>query len=147
MNNTDSKPNRFTFFDELDRGLNHLVNEVLQGDHSRRDVPPLSVYEFADHYIVECDLPGVRLEEIDLQFNDGVLEISGERKAPFVEGQKVTVNERSFASFSRKLQVSKDVNLDGVDAELCNGVLKVSIPKAASVLPKTINIRKVGDGQ
>ena len=141
--NTNSAQTRFSLFDELDRGLNHLVNEVLQSDHVQRDVPALSVYELEDRYVVECDLPGLRLEEIDVQVNDGVLEISGERRAPFDDGAKVTVNERVFAGFHRKLQLSKDVNLDGVDAELGNGVLAVTIPKSDGVLPRTVNIRKV----
>ena len=140
--NTNSTQARFSLFDELDRGLNHLVNEVLQTDHGHCDVPPLSVYELEDRYVVECDLPGLSLDEIDLQVNDGVLEISGERKAPFDDNVKVTVNERAFSDFHRRLQISKDVNLDGVDAELGNGVLKVTVPKADSVLPRSVSIRK-----
>lgn len=139
---TKSTGPRFSLFDELDRGLNHLMNEVLQHDHTRCEAPALSIYEFDDKYVVECDLPGVTLDEISLQINDGVLEISGERQDAR-DNTKVAANERTFGPFSRKLQLSKDINVDGVDAELGNGVLKVTVPKADSVLPKSITIRKV----
>ena len=133
---------RFSLFDELDRGLNHLVNEVLQHDTSKNNAPPLSVYERENDYLVECDIPGVAQEDVAIQINDGVLEISGERRNPVGDDAKVTVNERTFSEFRRTLQLSKDVNAEGVDAELGNGVLRVTIPKADSVLPRKVTIRR-----
>ena len=145
MNKNSTNP-RFSLFEELDRGLNHLVKEVLKPEGCKSTAPPLSVYELNDRYVVECDLPGVHLDEVDLQINNGVLEISGERKSPIADDATVTVNERSFSTFARKLQLSKDINADGVDAELGNGVLKVTVPKADSVLAKKIAVRRGGEG-
>ncbi len=133
---------RFSLFNELDRGLNHLMNEVLHSDSGSERVPPLSVYEFEENYVVECDLPGVTLEDITLQIDDGVLNISGSRHSPLANDGTVKVDERSFNDFSRKLHLSKDINPDGIDAELGNGVLKVTIPKSASVVPRQVNIRR-----
>jgi len=134
---------RFSLFDELDRGLNHFVNEVLTHEGSGRRQPPLSVYEYADRFLVECDVPGVKLDDITVQLNDGVLEISGERRVREDNGGvKTTMNERRFTKFSRKLQLGKDVEVNGVDAELDNGVLRVTVPKAESVMPRQIQIRK-----
>ncbi len=133
---------RFSLFNELDRGLNHLMNEVLQNDSKADHVPPLSVYEFEGSYVVECDLPGVSLEEITLQIDDGILKISGSRNSPLTDEGTVKVDERSFTDFSRKLHLSKDINPDGVDAELGDGVLKVTIPKSAGVVPRQVNIRR-----
>ncbi|MEZ6063765.1 MAG: Hsp20/alpha crystallin family protein [Planctomycetaceae bacterium] len=141
---TGSTIPRFSLFDELDRGLNRFVNEVLVPEGSNRRQPAISVYEYADRFLVECDVPGVRLEDIDVQLKDGVLEISGERKSrEESSGVKTTMNERRFSAFGRKLQLGKDVDVNGVDAELENGVLRVTIPKAESVMPRQIQIRKV----
>ncbi|MEZ6133188.1 MAG: Hsp20/alpha crystallin family protein [Planctomycetaceae bacterium] len=144
MNASSTNP-RFSLFDELDRGLNHLVKEVLKNDGRRSSIPALSVYELDDRYVVECDLPGVELDDINLQIHDGVLEISGERRTATPENAKVTVDERSFTEFRRRLQLSKDINPEGVDAELGNGVLSVTIPKSAGVLPRKVTVRKVSD--
>lgn len=139
--NTNSTKQRFPFMDEIDRGLNMLVNEVLHPESRTASSPRLSVYEHQDSYVVECDLPGVGLDDITLQLDNGVLEISGERKDPVAEGVTVNVNERSFTAFSRKLQLSKDVDVDRVDAEFGNGVLKVTVPKSDNVRSRQIKIR------
>lgn len=140
--NTDSTRSRFPLFDEIDRGLNRLVNEVLQSESRKNDSPPVVVYELDDRFVVECDLPGVALEDIELKVNDGILEISGERRNVVTDGSKVTLNERRFGSFSRKLKLSKDIQIDQIDAVSGNGVLKVSIPKSETVMPRQIRIRK-----
>lgn len=141
MNTNSSKP-RFPLFDEIDRGLNMLVKEVLQHEPRQSDSPRLSVYELEQSFIVECDLPGVDLSDIDIQLEDGTLEISGVRKTPKRDGMTVTVEERSFEAFNRKLQLGKDVNFEAVDAEFGNGVLKVTVPKADSAKSRQVKIRR-----
>ncbi|MEQ9406749.1 MAG: Hsp20/alpha crystallin family protein [Fuerstiella sp.] len=141
---THTKP-RFSLFDELDRGLNHLVNEVLQQDGRRTLSPPLSVVEFEDRYVVSCDLPGVVLEDIELSLEEGVLLIRGSRSEVSSEDAKVTVNERRFGSFERRLQLGRDVDAESVSAELGDGVLSVTIRKQQQVRPQKISIRKAGD--
>ena len=139
--NANSENTRFSLFDELDRGLNHLVTEVLNQDVRKSNAPSLTVFELDNSYVVECDLPGVKLEDIKLLVEDGVLEISGERTKPVTEETNVTLDERMYGQFCRKLKLSKDVNAEGVDAELGNGVLRISIPKSDHILPRQVTIR------
>lgn len=141
MNTNSAKP-RFPLFDELDRGLNMLVSEVLQHDPKNSETPRLSVYELEQSFIVECDLPGVEMSDIDIQLEDGVLEISGVRKSPIVDGMTATVDERRFSDFRRKLQLGKDVDFDAVDAEFGNGVLKITVPKADNAKTRQVKIRR-----
>ena len=143
--NTNSANTRFSLFDELDRGLNHLVTEVLNQDSKRTSAPTLTVLELDSNYVVECDLPGVKLDDISVQVEDGVLEISGTRTNPVAEGVQVTVDERTYGKFSRKLKLSKDVNPEGVDAELGHGVLRIAIPKSDRILPRQVKIRSATD--
>ena len=93
--------------------------------------------------MIECDLPGVQLEDINVNVEDGVLEISGERKPCSTEGAKVTVNERSFTEFNRRLQLGKNINGEAIDAEFGYGVLKVTVPKSTAAVARKIAIRKV----
>ena len=143
--NANSTNTRFSLFDELDRGLNHLVTEVLNQDGRKGNVPLLTVFELDSTYVVECDLPGVRLEDINLLVEDGVLHLSGERSTPVNDNTHVTLDERTYGKFSRKLKLSKDVNAEGVDAELGNGVLRISIPKSDPILARQIKIRNSKD--
>lgn len=143
MNHKTCNP-RFSLFDEIDKGLNHLVKEVLNQDGRPSVSPPLSVFELDDKYLVQCDLPGVGLEDIELQINEGVLEISGSRKEVIPEGASVTVNERSYTDFSRKLQLSKEISPDKIEAELGDGVLTVTVPKSPGTLARKVAVRKAG---
>jgi len=141
MMNKKCQP-RFPFFEELDKGLSMLVNEVLQQDsESSTDSPRLSIYELDEEYRVECDLPGVELSDIELKLENGVLEISGTRRQETPDGARVTHSERTFEAFHRRLQLGRDVDSDGVDAELGAGVLRVTIPKSAAVRSHQIPIR------
>lgn len=144
--NTKSK-RRFSLFDELDRGLNQLVNEVLQQDSERRGQSPVTVSELEDRYVVECDVPGVLLEDIELRLNDGLLEISGERKSSLPEDAVVTVDERSYERFRRRLQLGRGIVPDSVDAELRNGVLTVTVRKSDDVAARKIVIRQADQAQ
>lgn len=140
---TNSTRPRFFLFDELDKGLNQLVNQVLHHEPRKVDAPQLSVYEMDECYVVECDLPGVKLEDIQLNVSDGVLEISGSRHLNVHPQAKVTVDERAFTEFHRRLQLNKDINGTAIDAEFGNGVLKVTVPKSSNAAARQIPICKV----
>ncbi len=141
MNTRTTQP-RFSLFEGLSRGLNQLVHEVLHHDGKRFGFLPASVFEFDNHYVVECDVPGVKESDIEVSLTDGVLNISAERGESFGDDVKVVLNERSFRKTGRKIQLGTDVNPDSVDAELGDGVLTVTVHKSESVLPRTIQIRK-----
>ena len=106
--------------------------------------PALRVVELPRNYLVECDLPGVPTDAVTIQVEEGVLVIAGERSVPQVpEGGNVVVDERRYSRFVRRLQLSKDADVAGIDAEFGQGVLKISIPKQAAVIPAKIQIRQV----
>lgn len=132
---------RTNVFDELERGLQQLVRGV-PGEVQGSDDPRLTVLELNDHYVVECDLPGTESENISLQFEDSILTISGKRQSVSAsEEAKVLFSERAGAEFTRKIRLAKDVDQSAIDAELTNGVLRITIPKRSEVLPQKISIR------
>lgn len=129
---------------ELDRGLNQIVRDVFNSETVPVRTPALRVVEFPGNYLVECDLPGVPTDAVSIQVEDGMLVIAGERSVPQVpEGGNVVVDERRYSRFMRRLQLSKDADVAGIDAEYGNGVLRISIPKQAAVIPTKIQIRQV----
>ena len=133
----------FSLFDELDRGLNLLVNEVFPADQASGRRLPVTVLESDKSYQVEADLPGVELDDIHIEFDDGVLEIKAERKSVTpADGVEVTVDERHYGEVQRSIRFGKDVNSESVDAALDNGVLTVTVEKVAEVQPRKISVRK-----
>ena len=77
MNCTKERCRPRNVFEELDRGLNQFVREVFSSDAKSESGPPVTLIEMADRYRVECDLPGVVLEQIAVSVEDSVLTISG----------------------------------------------------------------------
>ena len=143
--NCQSKRNcRTNVLEELDRGLNQIVRDVFNAEPIPVRTPALRVVELPRNYLVECDLPGVPTDAVTIQVEEGVLVIAGERSVPQVpEGGNVVVDERRYSRFVRRLQLSKDADVAGIDAEFGQGVLRISIPKQAAVIPTKIQIRQV----
>lgn len=143
--NCQSKRNcRTNVLEELDRGLNQIVRDVFNSEAAPSRVPALRVVELPGNYLVECDLPGVPTDSVSIQVEEGQLVIAGERSVPQVpEGGNVIVDERRYSRFMRRLQLSKDADIAGIDAEYGNGILKITIPKQAAVIPTKIQIRQV----
>jgi HSP20 family protein len=116
---------------------------VLANDAVSSDDPRLSLMAFDNRYVIECDLPGVAIDNVTLQIEDNVLTISGKRTVPVTdENVKVLFNERPGLEFARRIQLARDVDQSAVDAELTNGVLRITIPKRSEVLPRKIEIKR-----
>ena len=108
---------------------------------SRRWIPPMDLVETEDHLVLRADLPGVDREDIDIEVKDGVLTVSGERKAQHEEKREGYHRvERSFGRFSRSLELPKGVEPQSVGASFDKGVLEVRMPKPEERKPTRIEI-------
>ncbi len=97
---------------------------------ARRWVPAMDLVETEDHLVLRADLPGVEQGDIEIEVKDGVLTVSGERKARH-ETQREGYHrvERAFGRFSRALELPKGVDPGSVSASFDKGVLEVRMPK------------------
>lgn len=139
--NTTANNSRFPFFDQIDQGLNQFVNDLFQHDTSAGYSVPVSGWELEDSYVLQFDLPGVPLADIELQVQEGLLEISGQRNVCDVEGARVTLDEQPSGKFQRRLRLAKGIDVSQVDAELNDGVLTVTLQKVAQATPQKVQIR------
>ena len=107
--------------------------------------PALDVYETEQAYVVELDLPGVHPENVDLSFEQGTLTIRGTRaptvKTPEKGELRVFSAERVSGSFIRSVRLPEYVDAEKIEASYDNGVLVVTIPKAAAARARKITIR------
>ena len=112
------------------------------GYASRRWIPPMDLVETEDNLVLRADLPGVDREDVEIEVKDGVLTVSGERKAQHEEKREGFHRvERSFGRFSRALELPKGVEPDSIDACFERGVLEVRMPKPAEWKPTRIEIQ------
>ncbi|MFN8216496.1 MAG: Hsp20/alpha crystallin family protein [Solirubrobacterales bacterium] len=117
------------------------------GGVTRRWVPPMDLVETDDSLILRADLPGLKREEIEIEVKDGVLTVSGERRAEH-EGRREGYHrvERSFGRFSRSLGLPKGIRAESVSASFEDGVLEVKMPKPVEVQPTRIEVTS-GEGR
>ena len=105
-------------------------------------VPAIDLYQTEDEVVVKASLPGLRSEDVHISVTADVLTLSGEFKQE-TEKKDTTyhIREHRFGSFERSIMLPTDVQTDKAKADFENGILTISLPKAETVKPKTINIK------
>jgi HSP20 family protein len=108
-------------------------------------VPTFEVKETKDSYLFKADVPGVRESDLEVTIAGNRLAISGRREAE-TEDQtdRYFAYERSYGSFARAFTLPEGVDPNGVQADLKDGVLTVSLRKKPEVQSKKIAIKSAG---
>lgn len=107
----------------------------------RRWVPAMDLVETDESLVLRADLPGLGRDDVEVEVKDGVLTVSGERRAEHEDKREGYHRvERSFGRFSRSLELPKGVDPESVSAGFENGVLEVRIPKPAERQPTRVEI-------
>lgn len=102
---------------------------------------PLDVAETADAYILTAELPGVPLKDIQVNVEDNVVTISGNKPAPEeAEGIRYHRIERPYGAFQRSLALPRNVDPEQVTAKFADGVLEVRVGKKEEAKPRKIEI-------
>ena len=135
--------------------MNRLFDEMFGGGLSSRRsggqqrgqgaaewAPAIDVVQEDGDLVVRAELPGVKLEDVDMTVHRGVLTISGKREEQREEERGgYLVRERRSGSFRRSLQLPEGLDEDSIRARFENGVLEVTIEGAAAVQgPKRIEV-------
>jgi HSP20 family protein len=137
-------------FGTLQNEMNRLFNTVFDTPSPntgalRRWVPAMDLVESDDHFLLRADLPGLSEDDVTIEFEDGTLTVSGERKAGHEsKGDGYYRVERAFGSFSRSLTLPQGVDPEAVTASFDRGVLEVRVPKPEERRPRRIEISNGG---
>jgi HSP20 family protein len=117
--------------------------ERLAAQHGTAWAPPIDVYETEDRYVITAEVPGVSRDGIDVAVHDNRLRLRGTRPAvPVEDGGTPHFHqvERGHGSFERTFQVAEAVATDRISADLRDGVLTITLPKADTP-PRRIQVR------
>lgn len=135
-------------FDDFRREIDGVMSRFFdrdlmpEGDGSSWFNPSANVAETENEYEITVDLPGMKTEDVNVEFRNGDLWITGERKQEHEEQRKNWHRvERRYGQFRRVLNLGQDVDPDKVNAEFKDGVLKVTVPKSEKSKPKRIEIK------
>jgi HSP20 family protein len=120
-----------------------FMRQMIENSFDRERVMsfPMDLKATAEEYVLIAMLPGLTSEEVDIQFNNGVLTVSGEYKDNRVENDEYFFNELPVGKFSRSIEFNEPVQPEKIDAAMKQGLLTVRIPKAEEAKPKSIKIK------
>lgn len=127
-------------------GFRELENHLERVFHGNANpgawMPPVDIYETADAYILEADLPGMKKEDIAVQVLQDRVSIKGARKRPQREGETgYRRYERAEGQFERNFRINGGVDAEKVEAKFENGVLTVTLPKPETAKPRQIDVK------
>jgi len=110
-------------------------------------VPPADVLVTEDGVTVYMDVPGLTKDELDIELENEVLTVRGERRPPYStedggRGDRTWRRiERGFGRFERSLRVPRGLDPEAIEASLTDGVLVLRIPKPEQLKPRRIEVR------
>jgi HSP20 family protein len=130
----------FNTFFEPSNGANGASSTAL-----RRWIPAMDLVETDQDFVLRADLPGLSEDDVNIELEDSVLTISGERKSEHEEGKEGYYRmERASGAFSRTLTLPEGVDPDRVKASFDRGVLEIRIPKPEQRKPRKVTISAGG---
>jgi HSP20 family protein len=136
--------------DSLQGEMNRLFSSFLDtptaragngGGVTRRWIPAMDLVETDEHFVLRADLPGMSETDVNIEVENNVLTVSGERKAEHETKQEGYYRlERATGTFSRSLSLPEGIDAEAVTATFDKGVLEVRVPKPAQAKPKRVQI-------
>jgi HSP20 family protein len=104
--------------------------------------PAANVWEDQEALVIEMELPGVDLKDIEIFVTGGnQLALKGQRREQLPEKAVIHRQERGFGSFTRVLTLPGPVDADKVEARLENGILSVRLAKHEAAKPRKITVK------
>jgi HSP20 family protein len=104
--------------------------------------PLVDIAEDDHEYLFKADLPEMKKDDVKVTVENGILSISGERKAEKEDKKrKFHRLERYFGSFERTFTVPDDADANKIAAEFRDGVLTVHLPKSPTAKPKVVEVK------
>jgi HSP20 family protein len=132
-----------TELQQMRQQMDHFLQDLLRGTVPEDPgfwIPDVDIEETDDAWMVQADLPGAKPDDVDVELNDGELVIHGEIKEEEHAGV-LRRRARRVGRFEYRVQLPGDVNADGIDAQLHDGVLAIRVPKAAKSQPRRIEVK------
>jgi len=145
MNLVTWKP--FGDFMSMPRRINRLFGDTFFKDFDKETdtlaqwYPSTDIYETKDDYVFKLEVPGLKKEDINIEFNENTLSIKGERKGEReVKKEDYHRIESCSGTFSRSFSLPNNIDPKKISANMENGVLELRVAKAEEKKPKAITI-------
>lgn len=134
-------------FDQIFDDMNRVFAPIRTGQGTLSSQIPCDVHESDSGYLLSIDIPGVSKDDISVEFNGGVLVVSGTRSSESTSKDlKSHRIERTVGSFQRSFRMPEGVDPENIQANYENGVLYLNLPKMEVAKPRKISIGESKSG-
>ena len=104
-------------------------------------VPTADIYESQDALTVILEMPGVEKNNVDVRVEEGMLKIEGRLDLSKYQGLQPLYTEYNVGHYARSFNLSNKIDQNKIGAELKDGVLSLTLPKAEEAKPRTIKVK------
>ncbi len=128
------------FFGRLPTG--RLLNAGAEQSELPAWSPVANISETDNDYLIKAELPEVSKQDVKVTVDEGVITISGERrKEAEHKDERVHRVESFYGNFSRSFRLPEDADIEAIQAESKNGLLKVRVPKKPAARARTVEVQ------
>jgi HSP20 family protein len=103
-------------------------------------VPTADIYESQDALTVILEMPGVEKDNVDVRVEEGMLNIEGRLDLAKYQGLLPLYTEYNIGHYARSFRLSSKIDQSKIAADLKDGVLSLTLPKAEEAKPRTIKV-------
>jgi len=123
--------------------LDDLFTTSVRNQNDNASLEFTNVFENQNGYMLQFLCPGVKKEEVGINFTNGILAVSIKRELEHKENKELRLlrRERSGTDYTRSYRLSEDADADKIDAKIINGMLMIFVPKKEQVKPKKIEVK------
>ncbi len=104
-------------------------------------MPEVDIYENSEALILVADMPGVDKKDVEINLKDNVLSIKGQIKADPYQGLRPLYGEYNIGHYERRFNLSEKIDQEKVQAQMENGTLTLTLPKAQAAKARNIVIQ------
>jgi len=136
--------NPWAEFERIRQGFDQLSRSMLSSEAPYTNAtvyPPINMYEDAEQLIIKAELPGISPDDMDISIEGETLTLQGKRQRR-QDDEQLSYHRREIAlgSFSRAIALPTKIDSDHISAKLANGILTITLAKAAEVKPRKISV-------
>ena len=117
-----------------------LVSQQEKTVPARYYVPSTDIYETEDALTVVMEIPGVEKKDVEVHLENDVLRVEGRIDFSKYEGLEPLYTEYNIGHFARAFTLSRQIDRQQIGAQLEEGVLRLTLKKAAEAMPRRIEI-------
>ena len=134
--------------EDVSERLNRLFVSPGQGEAASRSVwtPSVNVEETKEELLLSAELPGMSIDDVEIEIENNVLSLRGEKKETREEkdDRRYHLWERCYGSFERSFTRPRTVKTDEISAQFKDGILHIQMPKAPEAKSRKISIKSEG---